>query len=296
MIRASTFLLLPCLVAVLTGCGQPIPRLTRMVEDQPGDDPDIETVFEYDSAIRLAKVVRTEGDDEEQWDFAWESETLVQVTHQSVLGGTQYESEFELTWENGRLVRSERSGDFGGATTFDYDDAGLLVKTTTESGEDEQETDIKYDSSGAITSFEGEGSAVEFDRSDGAIVGVVFDTADGRSISIDIAYDEDKGRIATTAMEFSLDVAGTPTTFTTTRTFDYDLDGRIVEIAEAIETGGEVAAETNFSLEYEDGSAVGIDVTSSDILPTPLLFDLKGKSHETIDRTTRIPRMAFDSF
>jgi YD repeat-containing protein len=284
----SSSLSLFTLVALVGCTSKPNPRLSRVVE-KPTEGENRTTEFTYDGAGRIEKILRTEGEDEKEWEFVWEGSELVQVNTSNLVAGNEREDdEFELTWEGNRLVKAERNGDRPDQTvTLDYNTDGQLddLRAETDGGED-QRTKFDYDENGALVEITAGDQVIDLDRDDNRLTGL--DSTGSAEFSFDFEFDDEEDRIDSYVLNFG--------EVKSTVTVSYDSEGRVSDLESEFENNGETFDGQEVEFEYDEGNAVGLDVTTIQFFSLPFLVDMKGGTYESMDNRLTVPRLIFDNF
>jgi hypothetical protein len=280
----SSSVLLSFTFVLLVGCtSKPNPRVSRIVEKFT-DREDLVTEFAYDSDARIEKITRTDRGDEKEWEFVWEGSTLVELNLSFFIeGGTRDEDQYKLTWEGDRLVQAERTTDGDDTTTtLEYDTDGQLDELLVE-GDGELRSTFDYDDKGALTEITTGDSALALSRDASRLTQIESDFE-----SVEFAFDDEEDRITA----YEIDSVG----FTVTGTLDYDSEGRVSGVQTEIESASGTVDGREVDFAYDDGDAVGLDMTPKALFPFPYLVDLKGGTPESIDNRLTVPRLVFESF
>jgi hypothetical protein len=283
------------------GCfGRANPRVKEITQTR--GDSTRTTSFSYDDSGRVVEVEQVEVDREfqETIELEWEGALLVKLTRIFDSAGNRSEEVTELTYEGDRLV--EATADDGFAIeeiSLSYDDGGRIeevdARSTFEGGSSRSTRSFEY-LGGALVAFsssfrfnigdtvsESE-DEIEIEHKDGRPV-VMTLTAGDNVITLEASYAdgaldsfdvEQRGKTNT----------GEPFTINGSAVYEYDSAGRLDNAV--FENDGS-PEELVIEIDYEDGDASGLDVTSFDALFFGL-WDMKGAGYGAHDPKTQAAR------
>lgn len=282
------------LLGVAAGCPSPTPRLAAITEDREAGG-EIAWAFGYDDKGFLRDLVKRDDDTtvvtEETWDFEHEDQgfngnPLVRVNYTTDVEG---DADSDVTFRRGDGNRIEGCSDSArdAETTFTIE-GGVPTKSVFKTDDTTSTTTFRTSELGDLIALDGETETADgttkqtiaVDYDDDENIGAFDFDVDGEDVAdIAFAYDDER---RVTQITFAVQQAGQTTTLRSE--LSYDEDGRLASIER---TGniddGDTFDISSVDLEYEEGEASGVSAVPTSIFVVSQLFDLGGRSHETID-------------